>query len=51
MASLRRPIREIAARYIPAALLDETIDSFDHGGEKVLITIVPESLRGAVNLG
>ncbi len=51
IGALREDIRRIASRYVAPVLLDETIGSYDRGGEKVLITLTPERLRGAVNLG
>lgn len=49
MAELDAEIRAITARYVAAADLDDEIRSNDRGGNKVIVTITPTSLRGAVN--
>lgn len=49
MAELDAEIRAITARYVPADRLDEEIRSYDRGGTKAVITIVPSTLRAATN--
>ena len=48
-AELRDEAHAIVARYIDPAAVDRTVDSYDRGTPKAIVTIVPSSIRALVN--
>jgi nitroimidazol reductase NimA-like FMN-containing flavoprotein (pyridoxamine 5'-phosphate oxidase superfamily) len=50
LAELRDEIRAIVARYRDPADVERTIDAYDRGEPKAIVTIRPSSIRAHVNL-
>ena len=50
LAALRDGIRSIVARYRDPDDVERTIDAYDHGDLKAIVTITPTSVRGKANL-
>lgn len=50
LTALRQEIRSVVSRYEGTAGLDEKIDRFDRGTDKVIVTIHPTSVIARVNM-
>ena len=50
VAALREDIRGIVARYRTPDDVERTIDAYDHGDLKAIVTITPTSIRAKTNL-